>query len=147
MLRSPRGRLRETLSSPRRQSPILNVARLNFLVEFPARRRRHLPFLPRLMMRPLLLPSMPSRLRNCWLALRNLMKNSMLREATELRLRRAAPCSRRTLKTFLPVLRRLDLTLPLRLSSTRRERENLPDSRESSRSLILPRREHLLLSA
>merc|ERR1719282_563921 len=54
---------------------------------------------------------------------------------------------KKDIETFLPVLRRLDLTLPLRLSSTRRERENLPDSRESSRSLTLPRREHLLLSA
>merc|ERR1712071_148309 len=83
MLKRQRGNLKEISSLPKRPFLILNVSRQNLAEVLLAKKRKEVLLVQRSTMRQLLHPNMPSRPRNCWLDLKNLMKNFALKEPTE----------------------------------------------------------------
>merc|ERR1719376_1655622 len=91
--------------------------------------------------------NMLSKQRNRWQDLKSLMKNLILKEVLGQRLKRVAPCSKKTLKISDLVWRKLALTQPLKLSLTRSVRQNLEESRLSLKNLKLLKKEHWPLFA
>merc|ERR1712106_1274242 len=87
-----KGKLEEISSLLKRPFPILNVSRQNLAEVLLAKKRKGVLLVQRSTMRQLLHQNMPSRPRSCWLDLKNLMKSFALKEPTEPRLRKAAPC-------------------------------------------------------
>merc|ERR1719334_202749 len=107
-------------------------ARLEELL--PGRTRKAVLSQLRLMMKPLWVPSMPNRRRNCRQDLKSLTRNWLLSVEIAPKQKRAAPCSRRILRISPLAWKRLAPTPPPRWTSTRREKQSWLASRQSLKS-------------